>query len=168
MTILLFIIGLSLTGCNTSKDRKFQKDLSKSRLNADIVTFTFQAIPSIYSGLVKLNNEILLIDNELKRLKKIETKYPRQQRIVAIEKENWKKIQRNLFKELGVLEKDIEKIYVTYLVNKEKGKTLIKEKTKPIFSAIKNAIKTSTPHTRRLQPTPKKSFIVRMKAKFLS
>ena len=128
IAILLFIIGLSLTGCNSSEVRKPQKDLSKSRLNADIVTFAFQTIPPIYSGLVKINTEILLIDNELKRLKKIETKYPRQQRIVAIEKENWKKIQRNLFKELGVLEKNIEKIYVTYLVNKGKGKKLIKEK----------------------------------------
>ncbi|HIE54860.1 MAG TPA: hypothetical protein EYP90_06725 [Chromatiaceae bacterium] len=162
----LCIIGSLLMACNSSQDTPPQDELSKVQLNEDILAFAFKNTPRIYSGLVKINHEILLIDAELERLKGIETTYPRQQKIVAIEKANWKKIQRNLLDELAVVEKDIERIYVTYLVNKQKGKVLIKEKADTILSSINNTLQASTAHTQRLKPNRKKSFIQKFKAKF--
>jgi len=166
LALWLCIFGLLLSGCNFFQDAPAQEDLSKIQLNEDILAFAFKNTPRIYSGLVKINHEILLIDAELERLKGIETTYPRQQKIVAVEKANWKKIQRNLFDELAVVEKDIERIYVTYLVNKQKGKVLIKEKAYTILSSINNTLKASTAHTQRLKPNRKKSFIQKFKAKF--
>ena len=64
---------------------------------------------------------MLLIDEELQRLKKIETDYPRQQRVVIVEKKNWISLRKRLIKEVEKLKKEIEEIYVTYLVNQEKG-----------------------------------------------
>jgi hypothetical protein len=167
IAFLLIAIGASFAGCN-DKDRKLKGELSQVQLNKDIILFASKAIPRIYSGIVKIDNEIRLIDEELERLLKIESRYPRQQKIVALEKANWKKIQGNLLKELAVLEKNVEEIYVTYMVNKKKGKTLIQEKTEPILSTINDAIKASSPHTRRLKPAPKKSFVAKIKEKFSS
>jgi archaellum component FlaC len=165
--LFLFIISLSL-GCNGAKSQNPVKDLTHIKLSEDAILFTFNNIPRIYSGLASIDNEIVLIDNELERLKEIETQYPRQFKVVAIEKTNWIKIRRNLLDDLETLEKDIERLYVTYIVNKDKGNALIEEKSESIITAINTALDISTPDTRRLKPVEKKSFVARIKDKISS
>jgi hypothetical protein len=166
LSILLVIFpGLSFTGCNGSKGQNPLKDLTHIKLSEDAILFTLNNVPSIYSGLADIDNEIVLIDNELERLKEIEAQYPRQFKVVAIEKTNWIKIRRNLLDDLEVLEKDIERLYVTYIVNKEKGNELIEEKSNGIVTAINTALELSTPDTMRLKPEEKKSFFAKIKGK---
>lgn len=166
--LFLLIIGLTLAGCNGSKGPNPLKDLTHINLNEDVILFTYNNIPRIYSGLVSIDNEIVLIDNELERLKEIETEYPRQFKVVAIEKTNWIKIRRNLLDDLEALEKDIERLYVSYIVNKDKGNALIKEKSETIVIAINTALLISTPDTIRLKPEEKRSFVARIKDKISS
>lgn len=167
-TLSFFLVGFGLIGCNGSKVQSPQKDLTHIKLSEDAILFTFNNVPRIYSGLASIDNEIVLIDNELERLKEIEAQYPRQFKVVAIEKTNWIRIRRNLLDDLEALEKDIERLYVTYIVNKEKGDALIKEKEDLIITAINTALHTSTPDTTRLKPEEKKSFLAKIKDKISS
>ena len=168
-SILLFVvIGLLLAGCNAPKNQNSLKNLTHIKLNKDIIQFTFENIPRIYSGLVSIDNEIMLIENEFERLKEIENQYPRQLKIVAIEEANWINIKRSLLDDLETLEKNIERLYVTYMVNKDKGNALIEEKSETIITAIDTALNISTPDTTRLKPVPKKSFVARIKDKISS
>ena len=147
------------------KNNQPQLDLSKLQLNKDIIAFTFNKVPKIYSGLVKLDNEIVLIDKELERLKEIEAEFPKQNKIILAERSNWQRVKKDLRSSLENLEREIEKIYVTHLVNKNKGMELIKNNMKALTDAINKTLEASTPHTKRLIVVEKKSFWVNLKHK---
>ncbi len=146
-----------------NKNDQPQLDLSKLQLKEDIITFTFWKVPKIYSGLVKLDGEIDLIDKELERLKEIEAEFPKQKKIIINERKNWKKVKKDLRSSLSNLEKKVEKIYVTHLVNKDKGTELINKKMTPLVDTINKALEASSPHTKRLIVVEKKSVFASLK-----
>ena len=139
--------------------------LAKVQLKQEMLSFTFQRLPDIYQGLVRLNDQILLIDKELERLKEIEAEFPRQKAIINAERSNWTRVQRSLFTALSRIEKAVEKIYVSHLVNTDKGIALIKKENKPLSESVQKALTTAEPHTKRLKVEKKKTFIDRIKEK---
>ena len=64
---------------------------------------------------------------------------------------------------LSNLEKEVEKIYVTHLVNKNKGAELINKKMTPLVDTINKALEASNPHTKRLIVVEKKSVFASLK-----
>ena len=161
--VAMFCFVSIVTSCGfLNKNKQPQLDLSKLQLKKDIITFTFRKVPSIYSGLVKLDSEIDLIDKELARLKEIEAEFPKQKNIIVTERSNWKKVKKNLRSSLSNLEKEVEKIYVTHLVNKNKGAELINKNMKPLVDTINKALEASSPHTKRLI-VKKKSLLASLK-----
>ena len=108
---------------------------------------------------------MVLIDKELERLKEIEAEFPKQKKIIITERNNWKKVKKDLRSSLSNLEKDVEKIYVTHLVNKSKGTELINKNITPLVDTINKALEASSPHTRRLIVVEKKSFFASLKDK---
>lgn len=164
--VMVFTFVFVVTSCELiNKNKKPQLDLTKLQLKEDIIAFTFYKVRKIYSGLVKLDNQIVLIDKELERLKEIEAEYPKQKKIIITERKIWKKVKKNLQTSLSNLEKEVEKIYVTYSVNKNKGIELINKNTKSLVNDIGKALEASRPHTKRLIVVVKKSFIDIFKAK---
>ena len=164
--MMVFIFVYIVTSCGfLNKNGQPQVDLSKLQLKEDIISFTFSKVPRIYSGLVKLDSEMVLIDKELERLKEIEAEFPKQKKIIITERNNWKKVKKDLRSSLSNLEKEVEKIYVTYLVNKSKGTELINKNMKPLVNTIKKALEASSPHTKRLVVFEKKSFLASLKDK---
>lgn len=166
MMLLIFVSLFSSCGM-LSKNGKPRLDLTKIQLKEDIITFIFSRMPKIYSGLVKLDDEIGLIDKELERLKEIESEFPKQKRIIATERNNWNKVKYALQTSLSNLEKKVESIYVTYLVNKEKGIELMDKSTKSLITDIDQALEASSPHTKRLIVVEKKSFIAYLRDRLL-
>ena len=165
--LVIFMAVAVVAGCGLSKrGPKPRQDLSKVQLKQEIILFTFYRVPNLYSGLVRLNDEIVRIDKELERLIKIEDEFSRQKKIILSEQSNWNKIQKDLFAALSTIEKDIEEIYVTQLVNKAKGKELIDEKRQPLTTAINEALNASQPHTKRLKMVKKKTKMDTLKEKF--
>lgn len=161
---MVFIFVSVVASCGfLNKNDQPQLDLSKLQLKEDIISFTFRKVPKIYSGLVKLDSEIDLIDKELERLKEIEAEFPKQKRIIITERNNWKKIKKNLRSSLLNLEKEVEKIYVTYLVNKNRGTELINKNMKSLVDTINKTLDASNPHTKRLIVVEKKSFFASLK-----
>jgi hypothetical protein len=162
--VVVFVFLYIITSCGfLNKNDQPQLDLSKLQLKEDIITFTFRKVPKIYSGLVKLNSEIDLIDKELERLNEIEAEFPKQKIIVMTEHNNWKKVKRNLRSSLSNLEKEVEKIYVTHLVNKNKSAELINKNMKPLVATINKALEAANPHTKRLIVVEKKSVFASLK-----
>jgi hypothetical protein len=162
--VVMFCLVSIVTSCQfLNKNGQPQLDLTKLQLKEDIITFTFSKVPKIYSGLVKLDSEIDLIDKELDRLKEIEAEFPKQKNIIITERNNWQKVKKNLHSSLSNLEKAVEKIYVTHLVNKNKGVELIKKNIKPLVGTINKALEASRPHTKRLIVAEKKSLFSSLK-----
>ena len=162
--VVMFCFVSIVTSCGfLNKNGQPQLDLSKLQLKEDIITFTFRKVPKIYSGLVKLDSEIDLIDKELERLKEIEAEFPKQKNIIVSEQNNWKKVKKDLRSSLSNLEKEVEKIYVTHLVNKNKGAELINKNMKPLVETINKALEAASPHTKRLIVVEKKSVFASLK-----
>ena len=162
--VMVFIFVYIVASCEfLNKNNQPKLDLSKLQLKKDIIAFTFSKVPKIYSGLVKLDGEIVLIDKELERLKEIEAEFPNQKQIVITERNNWKKVKKDLHSSLSNLEKEVEKIYVTHLVNKENGTELINKNMKPLVDTINKALEASSPHTKRLIVVEKKTFLANLK-----
>jgi len=143
------------------------RELVKVRLKPEILSFTFKTTPDICSGLVKLNNEVLLIDKELERLKEIESEFPDQKKIITTEKQHWKKVQKELLTAISKIEKTVETFYVTHLVNPGKGKALVDKERKPLSQIAENTLTATAPHIKRLKTAKKKTFLDRLKEKLL-
>jgi predicted transcriptional regulator len=164
--ILIAIAVVAAAGLSRSRN-KTPKELAKVALKAEILSFTYQTTPSIYSGLVKLNNRVLLIDKELERLKEIESEFPDQKKIINSEKLNWNKIQKTLLTSISKTEKTVETLYVMHLINQDKGKTLIDKEKKPLSQIVDKALTDTAPEIKRLKTTENKSFLHRIKEKLL-
>ena len=164
--ILIAIAGVAAAGPSRSKE-KAPQELAKVGLKSEILSFVFQTTPDIYSGLVKLNNQALLIDKELERLEEIESEFPGQKRVITTEKLNWNKIQKALLAAISKIEKTVETLYVTHLVNPDKGKALIDIEKKPLSQIVDEALTATAPHIKRLKTTKKKTFLDRIKEKLL-
>ncbi len=164
--VVVVIAGAMAAAAGLSRKKQTVPEaLAKVQLKHEILSFAVQRIPDVYQGLVRLNDQIFLIDKELERLKEIEAEFPRQKAIINAERANWTRVQRALFAALSRIEKAVEKIYVTHLVNTNKGKTLIEKEKKPLSEAVKKALTAAEPHTKRLRVEKKKTFIDRIKEK---
>jgi formate dehydrogenase assembly factor FdhD len=71
--------------------------------------------------MLHLESALELIERELKRLDEIEADFPDQKNIVAAERSLWVKTDRELRKTVSALEKQLQALYVGFLVNRENG-----------------------------------------------
>jgi len=159
IVISLFLVGLIAAGmvaaaALSGSNRSGPQVLPKVNLPEAILAFAFQRLPEVYAGLARLNREILVIEVEMKRIGKIESEFPRQKNIVSAQQMTWKRVQNGLSTALARIEKDIETIYVSFLVNPEKGKVLIVKEGPPLAAAIQKALEASAPETQRLKSPP--------------
>lgn len=135
-------------------------------LNEEVVVFLFQKIPRLYSRIVQLNVELAAIAAELERIAVLEDEYPTGKRYVQAERSMWLKLQKSLETSVMTLEKRIESFYVAYMVNQEKGKTLIIESLEDLLSKTDSVLTESQNETRRLKVQTSTSLIDRLKGLF--
>lgn len=135
-------------------------------MNAAVIGFTFRQMPALYGKLVQLNRQISLIDTELARLDTIESDYPQQKKIIKPERTIWDKTRKNLLTTLVKIEKTIETIYVAYMVNEEKGKSMLDNSVAALESSAAEMITAAEAHTSRIPIPPPKSFLDKLKDKF--
>ncbi len=162
--VVIAVAVVAAAGLSRSKKNKPQ-ELAKVQLKQEILSFSFQMIPEIYTGLVQLNNQILLIDKELSRLKEIEAEFPRQKTIINAERMSWTRVQNTLMIALSGIERVVEKIYVAHLINTNKGKELIGNEKKSLLETVKKALDASEPQIKRLRVVKKKTLIEQIREK---
>ncbi len=135
-------------------------------LNEDVVVFLFRSVPLLYNRIARLNNELTLIDAELERIKTLENEYPSQKRIVESERVLWLKIRKDLTLSVQSAQSAAKSYYVSYSVNSEKGRELIRENVGPLIDDIDKVLKESNEETRRLKTSSKQTFMERLKGIF--
>ncbi|MCK5194097.1 MAG: hypothetical protein KAQ71_09825, partial [Desulfobulbaceae bacterium] len=104
-----------------------------------------------YFGLVKMNSELLVINKEIERLDDMEKEFPQQLEIISSEKSIWTSIKKNVSDTIGLLEKEIETLYVAHKVNPAKGKKRIDAKKKQLQESINKILKDTQLKTQRLK-----------------
>ncbi|MBF0117658.1 MAG: hypothetical protein HQK79_02395 [Desulfobacterales bacterium] len=146
--LILFLVSISATSTYFGIDyfsnlpRKKEK-LAKVELKDELIIFTNKMLPEVYKGILKINDEIIKIEKEIDRLNKISKEFPQQKNIVDLEINMWSKSQKDLQNVLITIQKSIETIYVTYLVNKEKGKERIQNEKENLNKIASDAMDAS-------------------------
>ena len=144
------------------------QSLTKVRLKPELIIFAYEKMPGLYPRLAELNDEIALIDREMERLNELSTLFPAQHKIIGQENKLWSTTLKELTQTLTAIEKEIETVYVTYLVNEEKGRQLIVSQEKPLVEAAQSALNTSSAHTQRLKAKPPQGLIENIKQKLFN
>lgn len=126
-------------------------EIKKSGLSKEILIFTFNLMPEVHTGIKSINDEIIITEKEIERIKEIEKEYPDQEKITTSEKKIWDKNLLTLTTFLLKQEKEIKDIYVSYQVNKETGQKLIDEKKEALATASTEVITPSTVLTEKIK-----------------
>lgn len=172
--IVLILVLVLLFGLGAGGFIAYQHLQNKNRLPAtsfehiglkeDVVIFTFKVIPTLYNRFLGLNTEISLIDKELDRLSALETDFPSQKRVVKTERAMWAQLRKNLSVEASTAEKKTDSFYVTYMVNKQKGKEFINDNLELLLERIDATLEEARKETRRLKNIQKKTFMDKIKS----
>jgi len=141
--------------------------LPHTNMDAALIGFTFNRLPSLYTKLEQINAEIHLINLELARLDALESNYPQQKSLINPERILWEKTKKSLLTVMQSFEKNIEIIYVADKVNTDKGKELMEMKIPELETSADEVINASRAETSRIKVDPPQTFLEKLKTKFI-
>jgi len=166
--ILLVLAGGAFWGYQKAMNLSLKRvPLSNVSLKDEIVGFTFDMLPGLYQRLVSLDREISLIDQEINRLEKMGAEFPRQKNIITTEKSTWSGIRKDLIRFDSDFEKQLETLYVAYMVNRDRGASQMEQEKRQMIESADKALASSGKLTRRLEAEKDKNLLEQLKDKFL-
>ncbi len=131
---------------------KYKKtELKHIKLPEEMVKFSFDHFPDLYTAILRYNNEIELIISEIDRIDAVGTKYPDQKKIAENEKKIWVKAKATLEKSFIKIEKPVKETFVLYQVNKELGLAQVEAKNDELVTNSQEAIKAVQELTQKLK-----------------
>lgn len=117
-----------------------KKEYKNLAIPEEMIKFTFDVLPNLYVELGKLNDEVDIMDAEIKRLEEIETKYPKQKKIPTSEKKNIERLKKGTQTAISKIEKEIETAFVMSLVEEPKGRQYAKERQPDLEQLAKDSL----------------------------
>ena len=147
--IVLLLVFMSILGgggyfayTKFIKKPPLQNKLACVKIKPELIRFSHDVIsPIFYNNMVMLDDIVVMMDEELDRLKRIEKKYPNQAKIITPQIEEFSASRNRLNKALEQVAAKIEKIYVTWLVNQKDGALLIRENRSLLTNQLAEAIR---------------------------
>lgn len=135
-------------------------------LKPEVLAFSREKIPDLYREMLRLEQELTLIDGELKRLDEIEAAFPDQKNIVAAERSLWAKTARELQKTVSALERQLQALYVGTLVNRDNGLAAVAAQQQQLVAALQTALSASGALTAQRPPPEPSGWLAKLKARF--
>lgn len=140
-------------------------------LDDAVLRFAWEQMPDIYDHLAIANTELALMTDEIGRIQKVGSQFPRQEKIVTGEVMRWEKSVQKLTGQLQRFQDQVEALYVIFQVNPEKGRTAIGERRTELEAAMEEVLTGVEEQTKaikeaRVAPTGIKGFIATLKARF--
>lgn len=140
-----------------SVDRVYVKqELPNIILAEEVIRFTYDLMPEFYNSIILFNGEMILMENEIKRLTALGEQFPDQVKISEKEMKTFEKEKNKLQQTYEKLEKRVEALYVSYRVNQESGIQQIQEQKNDITQSVNDAMAPVLELTKRLTPTEEK------------
>ncbi|MFH2091211.1 MAG: hypothetical protein ABIJ31_02505 [Pseudomonadota bacterium] len=161
-------------GKSDTKTVKYKKiQLNHVELPDEILKFSFQYLPDLYTAMVTYNVETDLIDAQILRIQAIGQKYPDQIKITDKEKQTWEKTRDKLENTFLKIQKPVKEIYVLFRVNKEQGLIQIDTRQAELIELANTALAPVQELTGKLKSEEKvpegliNSTLYKLKKKFL-
>lgn len=145
--VLVFLLALAGGGGYWTYTKYFTKaplqtKLTSLKIKEEVIRFTHDRVSrALHHNMVMLDDIVVMMEKELKRLQRIGKKFPNQSGIVASQIEALTVARDRLAAVLGEVTANIEKIYVTWLVDRSAGTGQIKSQKGTLTRKLADAIR---------------------------
>ncbi len=117
----------------------------------EILKFTFNYLPGLYTSFINFDRETFLVDQEIERIKKIAKRYPLDKNIADKEMRIWVKARDKVIKNFKKIQDKTEAIYVLFQVNKKQGIEQINAEKQDIEANAKESLTPLTNLTKTIE-----------------
>lgn len=137
------------------KKTPLQTRLSTIKVKEELVRFTHDHVSTaLYHNMMMMDDIVVMMDRELDRLKRIGKKFPNQNGIVGSQTKDLGIARERLSKVLAGVTATIEKMYVTWLVNRSEGTGQIRSQKGTLTRLLADAIRGEAAHISRIRTNP--------------
>lgn len=137
------------------KKKPLKTKLSSMKVKEELIRFTHDRVSTaLYHNMVILDDIVVMMDRELDRLKRIGKKFPNQNGIVVPQTKELGIARDRLSKVLAEVTANIEKIYVTWLVNRSEGTGQIRSQKGTLTRRLADAIRGEAVLVSRIRTNP--------------
>jgi stress response protein SCP2 len=129
--------------------------LSSLKVKEELVQFTHDRVShALHHNMITLDGIVVMMDKELKRLKRIGKKFPDQKAITDTQIEELTAARKNLSVSLKKVTAKLEKIYVTWLVDRSEGTGQIQSQKGTLTRILADAIRGESVLIGRIRSNP--------------
>jgi len=137
------------------KKAPLQTKLSTMKVKEELIRFTHDRVSTaLYHNMITLDDIVAMMDRELDRLKRIGKKFPNQSEIVASQTKELGIAREKLSKTLAGVTADIERMYVTWLVDRSEGTGQIRSQKGTLTRLLADAIRGEAVLISRIRNNP--------------
>jgi hypothetical protein len=157
---LVLVLALAGGGGYWAFNKYYKKEplrskLSSMKIKEELIRFTHDRVSTaLYGNMVLLDDVLVMMDKELDRLKRIGKKFPNQRGIVAAQTKELNAAREHLAKVLGDVSAKLEKMYVTWLVNRSEGSGQIRSQKGTLTRQLADAIRGEAILISRIRSNP--------------
>jgi hypothetical protein len=157
---LILVVALAGGGGFWAYKHHYQKaplrtKLASVKVKEELVRFTHDRVSrALYHNLVTLDDIMVMMDKELKRLKRIARKFPNQDDIVTSQTEELVICRQRLGKTMNDVVAKTEKMYVTWLVDQSRGVGMINSQRGTLTRQLADAIRGDAVLIGRIRSNP--------------
>jgi len=157
---LVLILALAAGGGYWAYNNYYKKEpprtkLASIKVKEELVQFTHDRVSrALHYNLITIDDIVVMMDKELKRLQRIAKKFPDQKGIVDPQIEALTRAREHMAKTLKEVTAAIEKIYVTWLVDRSKGTGQINSRKGTLTRKLADAIRGESVLIGRIRTNP--------------
>ena len=124
------------------KKKPLQTKLSSCKVKEELVRFTNDYVSrALYHNLITIDDIVVMMDKELKRLKRIGSKFPNQSGIITDQTDQLITARERLSRKMRTVTAALEKIYVIWLVDRPRGISQINSQKGTLTRQLADAIR---------------------------
>lgn len=157
---LVLVLALAGGGGFLAYGKYFKKEPLRSKLaslkvKGELIRFTHDQVSgALYRNMIMLDDILVMMDAELDRLKRIGKKFPNQRGIVASQTEELQKARERMARVLIDVNATLEKMYVTWLVDRSEGTGQIRSQKGTLTRQLADAIRGEAVLIGRIRTNP--------------
>jgi len=157
---LVLVLALAGGGGYWAYNKYYKKEplrtkLASMKVKEELIHFTHDRVSTaLYGNMVLLDDIVVMMDKELDRLKRIGKKFPNQRGIVAAQTQELTIAREQMAKVLAEVSAKLEKMYVTWLVDRSEGTGQIRSQKGTLTRQIADAIRGEAVLISRIRTNP--------------
>lgn len=160
--LIAMVLVLSLAGgggfwayTTYFKRKPIQTKLTSQKVKEEVVQFTNDYVSrALYHNLITIDGIVVMLDKELKRLKRIGTKFPNQRGIINSQTKELSTARDKLAKAMATVTASLEKMYVIWLVDRARGISEINSQKGTLTRRLADAIRDESLLIGRIRSNP--------------